>query len=66
MAVGINIYGCSLMTAWLWQWPETVWVLDKTLNHNIKFMNQYAQYKFHYSSPQFYEWMKIIGKYAIP
>ena len=52
--------------AWLWQWPETVWVVDKTLNHNIKFMNQYAQYKFHYSSPQFYEWMKVIGKYAIP
>ena len=51
--------------AWLWRWPETVWVVDKTLNHNIEFMNQYAQYKFHYSSPQFYEWMKVISKYPI-
>ena len=51
--------------AWLWRWPETVWVVDKTLNHNMEFMDKYSQYKFIYSAPQFYEWMKIVGKYTI-
>lgn len=51
--------------AWLWQWPETMWVVDKTLNHNIEFMDKYSQYKFIYSAPQYYEWMKFAGKYTI-
>ena len=63
----INIYGCNLilMLHGSGGGQRRYGVVDKTLNHNIEFMNKYAQYKFHYSSPQFYEWVKVISKYPI-